>query len=353
MNCGASDGSSVNIFGKILAHQSLTFDEARLLLQQIQEDSFTDEQLGHLLMAMRAKGETADEIAGFASVMRETASAVHALSPVVVDTAGTGGDGLNTFNISTTSAFVIAGAGIPVAKHGNRAVSSRSGSADVMTALGVELDLPPEATEQCLNEIGIAFFYAPKFHRATARVAKVRNELGVKTIFNLLGPLTNPVQVKRQVIGVCARHLAERLTAVCQRLGSEHVWVVSSDDGADELSVTARTFVSEYKNGEFRSFEIVPEELGFERGEIRDLRGGDAQQNGMYLKNILLGSDQSSRRDAVVLNAAAGIYVGGAESFDVALRRAQDSLDDGGAYEKLQQLIETSQRLKSPPRIPV
>jgi len=353
MNYGASDGSSVDIFDKVLAHQSLTFDEARLLLLQIQDDSFTDEQLGRLLLAMRAKGETADEIAGFASVMRENALPVRAHSPVVVDTAGTGGDGLNTFNISTTSAFVIAGAGIPVAKHGNRAVSSRSGSADVMTALGVELDLPPQAMEQCLSEIGIAFFYAPNFHRATARVAKVRNELGVKTIFNLLGPLTNPVQVKRQVIGVCARHLTERLAAVCQRLGSEHVWVVSSDDGADELSVTARTFVSEYKNGEFNRFEIVPEELGFERGEIQDLRGGDAQQNAAYLKNILLGSDQSSRRDAVVLNAAAGIYVGGAESFDVALRRAQDSLDDGAAYEKLQRLIETSQRLKSPPGIPV
>ena len=316
-------------------------------MQQIQQGTFADEQIRALLLALRAKGETADEIAGFASVMRENALPVHPRAPIVVDTAGTGGDGLNTFNISTAAAFVIAGAGVPVAKHGNRAASSQSGSADVMAALGVEVDLPPQAVEECLSEIGIAFLYAATFHRSMASVAKIRRELGVKTIFNLLGPLTNPARVKRQVIGVCSREIADRIAEVCQRLGSEHVWVVSSDDGADELSVTTLTYVSEFRNGEFSGFEINPDELGFERGEIDDLRGGDAQQNAVCLRNILLGTDQSSRRDAVVLNAAAGIYVAGAESFEVALRRAQDSLDDGAAYEKLQELIETSRKLKN------
>jgi anthranilate phosphoribosyltransferase len=341
----------VEILEKILTFQSLAFDEARLVMQQIQQGAFSDEQLRAMLLALRAKGETADEIAGFASVMRENALPVHTESPIVVDTAGTGGDGLNTFNISTTAAFVIAGAGIPVAKHGNRAASSQSGSADVMAALGVEVDLLPEAVEECLCEIGIAFLYAATFHRTMASVARIRRELGVKTIFNLLGPLTNPARVKRQVIGVCSREIADRIADVCQRLGSEHVWVVSSDDGADELSVTTLTYIREFRDQEFSSFEVIPEELGFERGEIDDLRGGDPQQNAVYLRNILLGSDQSSRRDAVVLNAAAGIYVAGTESFDVALRRAQNSLDDGAAYEKLQELIETSRKLKNPPYI--
>jgi anthranilate phosphoribosyltransferase len=220
-----------------------------------------------------------------------------------------------------------------------------------MTALGVEVDLPPEAVEQCLSDIGIAFLYAPTFHRSMANVAKIRRELGVKTIFNLLGPLTNPARVKRQVIGVCSREIADQIAAVCQRLGSEHVWAVTSADGADELSVTALTYVSEFRKGEFSSFEVNPEELGFERGELDDLRGGDAAQNADHLRNILLGADQSSRRDAAVLNAAAGIYVAGAESFDAALRRAQNSLDDGAAYEKLHRLIETSRRLKNRPII--
>jgi anthranilate phosphoribosyltransferase len=339
----------VEIVDKVLTFQSLTFDEARLLLEQIQQDALSDEQLRSILLALRAKGETVDEVAGFASVMRDSAVPLHNKPAIVVDTAGTGGDGLNTFNISTAAAFVIAGAGIPVAKHGNRGASSPNGSADVMAALGVSLDLTPEAVEVCLNELGIAFLFAPKFHRATARVAQVRRELGVKTIFNLLGPLTNPARVRRQVIGVCSREIADQIVVVSQRLGSDHVWVVSGDDGADELSVTAPSYISEFKNGEFASFELVPEELGFERGEIEDLRGGDARQNAASLQNILVGTDQSTRRDVVILNAAAGIYVGGATSFDDALRRAQNSLDDGAAYEKLQGLIETSRKLSHPP----
>lgn len=337
----------MEILDKLLLLQSLTFEEARLLLQEIREDRFTDDQLHRILTAFQNKGETVEEIAGFASVMRETAIPLSTSLPIVVDIAGTGGDGLNTFNISTAAAFVIAGADIPVAKHGNRAASSRSGSADVLAALGVEISLPPTAVERCLKETGIAFLFAPSFHRATARVAKVRREMGSRTIFNLLGPLTNPAQVKRQVIGVCSRSLADQLAVVCERLGSQHVWVVSSDDGADELSVSARTFVSEYRHGEFSQFEIVPEEYGFERGEIEDLRGGDAQQNATILKNILLGEDQSSRRDTVLLNAAAGIYVSGTGSLEEALLRAQESLDEGSAHQKLQQLIDTTQKLKS------
>lgn len=343
----------VELLKKLLARQSLSFEESRQLLKQIQEDTLTDEQLRSVLLALRVKGETPDEIAGFASVMQENALAVSPRSPIVVDTAGTGGDGLNTFNISTTAAFIIAGAGIPVAKHGNRAVSSRSGSADLMDALGVELDLIPQATEKCLNEIGIAFFFAPKFHRATARVAKVRSELGIKTIFNLLGPLTNPARVKRQVIGVCGPEIAQRMAAVCQRLGREHVWVVSGDEGVDEISICGPTHVSEIKNGKYEEYEIVPEDFGFVRGDMEDLQGGDAKQNASHLIEILTGDDQSSRRDVVLLNAAAGVYVAGADSFESALHQAQNSLDNGYAYEKLQQLIETSKRLKETLPIPL
>ena len=331
----------------LLTHRPLNFEEARELSKHIQEDRYTDEQLRRILEILRDRGESVEEIAGFASVLRERAVPVAAKAKDVVDTAGTGGDGLNTFNISTAAAFVIAGAGVPVAKHGNRGVSSRIGSADVMQALGVELDLPPAAVERCLHEIGLAFLFAPRFHRATARVAKIRRELYGRTIFNLLGPLTNPAQVKRQVIGVCGREIARKIVQVCQRLGSEHVWVVCSDDGADELSVSSISHVNEFKEGEFQEFEILPEAYGFERGEIEDLGGGDAQENAAHLKNILLGDDQSARRDTVLLNAAAGIYVAGEDSFEHALRRAQDALDDGAAHLKLQQLIETTQALKS------
>lgn len=337
----------MEILDKLLSRQSLSFEEARLLLQQIHEDRFTDEQLRQMLTAFQQKGETVEEIAAFASVVRESAIPFSASAPILVDTAGTGGDGLHTFNISTTAAFVIAGADIPVAKHGNRAVSSRTGSADVLAALGVDIDLPPADVERCLKEAGMAFLFAPSFHRATARVAKIRREMGSRTIFNLLGPLTNPAQVKHQVIGVCSRSLAMQIAAVCERLGSQHVWVVSSDDGADELSISARNFVREYRYGEFDQFEIVPEEYGFERGRIEDLQGGDANQNATILKSILLGEDQSSRRDTVMLNAAAGIYVSGVGSFEEALHRAQDSLDEGAAYHKLQQLIQTTQKLKN------
>ncbi len=332
---------------KLLAHQPLTFQEARQLLRQIQEDLFSDDQLRALLIAFREKGETADEIAGFASVMRETGVSLTPQAPVVVDTAGTGGDGLNTFNISTAAAFVIAGAGVPVAKHGNRGASSQNGSADVMRSLGIEVDLEPRQVEHCLNDVGMAFCFAPKFHQATSRVAKIRRELGVRTIFNLLGPLTNPAKVKHQVIGVCGRDLAQRMAAVCQRLGSEHVWVVSSEDGADELLASSLSYVCELREGKLSEFEIIPEEYGFSRGEIEELAGGDARENAEIVEQILLGEDQSARRDTVLLNAAAGIYVGGEETFDGALRRSQDSLDEGRAYEKLQQLITTTRQLKT------
>ncbi|MDD5543140.1 MAG: anthranilate phosphoribosyltransferase [Acidobacteriia bacterium] len=338
----------MEISKKVLAHQSLNFEEARQLLTEIREDCYSDEQLKTLLTALHTKGETVDEIAGFASVMREHALPITPRARVVVDTAGTGGDGHNTFNISTAAAFVIAGAGIAIAKHGNRGATSQTGSADVMAALGVELDLPASAVEECLNEIGIAFCFAQRFHRATERVAKVRRELGFRTIFNLLGPLTNPARVKRQIIGVCDPETARKLSAACDRLGSEHVWVVCGEDGLDELSISSITFVSEMKQGKSMEFEIIPEDLGFARGQMEDLGGGDAPTNATHLRNVLSGEDQSARRDAVLLNAAAGIFVAGAESLEQALRSAQDSIDDGAALQKLHQLVSTTQRLKQP-----
>jgi len=257
-----------------------------------------------------------------------------------VDTAGTGSSLAKTFNVSTAAAFVIAGAGLPVAKHGSRAATSRSGSADVLTALGVNVSSTPEVSERCLNSIGICFMFAPLYHGTTARVAGIRRQLGVHTTFNLLGPLTNPARAPRQIIGVWHRTLVEPMARVLVGLGIEHAWVVHGADGLDEVTITDRTYVAEAKSGNVTTFEIGPEDFGLESEAIKHLSGGDPEENANIIRGVLDGSRRDAARSLVVANAAVALFVGGiAESLTDAARIAEQSIDSGGARQKLEELI--------------
>jgi anthranilate phosphoribosyltransferase len=260
-----------------------------------------------------------------------------------IDTAGTGSSRAKTFNISTAAAFVIAGAGLPVAKHGNRAASSKSGSADLLTALGVNVSAIPLVSENALNEIGICFMFAPLFHGATARVAGIRRQLGIHTTFNLLGPLSNPAGAPRQIIGVWRRDLAEKLAQVLSGLGTERAWVVHGDDGLDEITLAGRTHVAEAQNGEVKTFEINPQEFGFDVGAIEHLRGGDADANAQIVNAVLAGERRDEARALVIMNAAAALFLGGAAAdLREGARLAADAIDSGEARRKLELLIEAT-----------
>ncbi|WP_461395161.1 anthranilate phosphoribosyltransferase, partial [Deferrisoma sp.] len=262
----------------------------------------------------------------------------------ILDTCGTGGDDTNTFNISTTTALVVAAAGVRVAKHGNRAVSSRCGSADVLEALGVNLDVTPEVVETCIREIGIGFLYAPLLHSAMRHVAPVRREMGIRTIFNVLGPLTNPAGASRQVLGVYRKDLTGKLARVLQRLGSERAFVVHGSDGLDEITITGPTHVAELRNGQVEEFEITPEEFGLSSAPPESIHGGNAQENARIVRGILEG-EKGPRRDVVVLNAGAALLVAGAtKDLMWGIRMAQDAIDSGRALQKLEQLVEITNR---------
>ena len=325
----------------------LEMDEAERLLQAIFEEHFSEVQIAALLVALAGKGESVSEIAGFARGMRRYAIKLEHQQKQLVDTAGTGGDGSGTFNISTTAAFVIAGAGIPVAKHGNRAISGRCGSADVLSQLGVRIDAPRKVLEECLAVCGITFLFAPMFHPAMKIVGKVRRELGIRTVFNLLGPLLNPAGARRQIIGVYSTHLTEVLAEVLTHLDCEHALIFSGEDGLDEMSLTARTRVTEIKDGTIRTEFLQPESLGLTRRPASELMGGDIEQNGRILRQILEMKCANGKRDVVLLNAAAGIYVSGrVDSLQESLALARQSLESGRALEKLDQLAAfTSQAL--------
>jgi anthranilate phosphoribosyltransferase len=333
----------LNSLQKLQARHSLDIDEADLLLQAILEQRVSEIQLAGLLTLMASKGETASEIAGFARAMRRFAVKLEHRQRQVVDTAGTGGDCSGTFNISTAAAFVIAGAGVPVAKHGNRAISGRCGSADVLSQLGVKIEAPRECLAACLEACGITFLFAPAFHHAMKVVARVRRELGVRTIFNLLGPLLNPAEARRQIIGVYSPGLTEVLAEVLQLLGCEHALVFSGEDGLDEISVSHRTKVTELKEGVIQTSYLEPETFGIQRKPIDHLRGGDPEENGRILRNILEMKLDGAKREVVLLNAAAGIYVSGkARSIEEGLVLAQRSMESRSALEKLQHLIVVS-----------
>jgi anthranilate phosphoribosyltransferase len=292
-------------------------------------------------MALRVRGETVDEITGAVTVMREKMLRVTAPSNAI-DIVGTGGDASGSYNISTCAAFIAAGAGVPVAKHGNRALSSRSGAADVLGALGVKIELTPEGVGRCIAEAGIGFMFAPAHHPAMKNVGPTRVELGTRTIFNLLGPVSNPAGVKRQMVGVFSRQWVEPLAQVLKNLGSEAAWVVHGSDGLDEITITGPSFVAALENGAVRSFEIAPEDVGFKRQPPGALNGGDAQENAAALLDVLKGKP-GAFRDVAIMNAAAGLVVAGsAKDLQHGVALATKSIDSGEAEGRLDRLIAIS-----------
>jgi anthranilate phosphoribosyltransferase len=331
---------------KIVSRNDLTMAEARDVMSEIMRGEATQAQIGAFLTALRMKGETADEIAGCAQAMRESAIPVKPKRNQLVDTCGTGGDGKGTFNISTTVAFVAAGAGLAVAKHGNRSVSSKCGSADLLQALGVNLELNPEQVARCIDEVGIGFLFAPKLHPAMKHALSPRQEIGLRTIFNILGPLSNPAQAKRQLLGVYHSDLTELMAEVLHALGTEHAFVVHGADGLDELSVTGPNKVSELRNSYIETYYLDPQDLGLPRGRLSDLTGGTAEENVIITKGLLKG-ERGPKRDVVLLNAAAVLIVGGkTSSFADGLGLAAEAIDNGSAQRKLQQLTEFSRSFK-------
>ncbi|MBN1781335.1 anthranilate phosphoribosyltransferase [bacterium] len=325
---------------KTIEGGSLTLEEAHFTATEIMEGRATDAQIAGLLMTLRLKGESIDEITGFAQTMREKATAIPCASKHVVDTCGTGGDGSGSFNISTVSAIVAAGAGCSVAKHGNRSVSSRCGSADVLKALGVKLEITPEKAAACIDQAGIGFLFAPLLHSAMKYAIGPRRELGVRTIFNMLGPLTNPADAKRQVMGVYSKDLTEPIANVLKNLGSEHVLVVHGEDGLDEITLTGKTKVSELKDGAVHTYDLDPESLGLKAVQYGDLKGGDPEANADTAIRILKG-EKGAKMDTVVLNAGAVIYTAGmAESIEAGMALAEQSILSGAAMERLEKLKE-------------
>ncbi len=324
---------------KLINGVNLTKQETINVFNQIMNGEATDAQIGAYLVAQRMTGEGIEEISGAAQVMREKATVIPIKAIDPVDTCGTGGDSSGSFNISTTSAFVVAGAGVPVAKHGNRSISSKCGSSDVLGELGVYLQITPEQAGECVDTIGISFLFAPLLHPAMKYAIGPRKEIAQRSIFNVLGPLTNPAGAKRQVMGVFDQTLTPTLAHVLGELGSEHVWVVAGDDGIDEISLCDATQISEFKDGKVDTFKINPSDYGFSICKPQDLAGAGVQENAVILKEVLSGK-VGPCRDIVVLNAGAAIYIGGrAQSFKEGIAKAKESIDSGKALEKLNGLI--------------
>lgn len=297
--------------GKLVEGRSLAQAEAALVMEEIMAGEATPAQLGAFISMLRVKGETVDEIAGFAATMRACAVPVRTRRPTV-DTCGTGGDASGSFNISTAAAFVAAAAGLAVAKHGNRAMSSRCGSADVLEALGANVNLNAEAVADCLDTVGIAFMFAPLFHPAMRHAAGARRELGIRTVFNVLGPLTNPASACAQVLGVPEAELARKLAGVLRQLGTKHALVVHGLDGLDEITITGPTLICEVQAGELREYTVAPEDFGFARAPLSAIQGGSAEENAALIRAILAGRDDGPRRQIVLLNAAAALVAGDA-----------------------------------------
>jgi anthranilate phosphoribosyltransferase len=329
---------------------------AESVMETIMSGGATDAQIASFLTALRMKGETVDELIGFARVIRTKATPVRPQGEVVaalsgteremlVDTCGTGGDAAGTFNISTATAFVLAGAGVRVAKHGNRSVTSLCGSADVVEALGVRIDLPPDGVARCIDEVGIGFLYAPLLHSAMRYVMLARREMKIRTVFNLLGPLCNPAGASAQVLGVYNEKLTEMMARVLAELGARRALVVHGSDGLDEITITAETKISEIRDGQIRTYYVAPEDFGIARASLDALRGGDAPRNAEIILEILSGQ-QGPRRDIVLLNAAAGLVAGGkAQTIRDGVRLASESLQSGAARERLDRLVALSRQL--------
>ncbi len=329
------------LIGKVATGAALSRDEAAAAFEQMMSGEATPSQMGALLMALRVRGETVDEITGAVTTMRAKMLRVEA-PPEAIDVVGTGGDASGSFNISTCAALIVAGAGVPVAKHGNRALSSRSGAADVLTALGVNIDLNPQQIATCIREAGIGFMFAPAHHPAMKNVGATRAELGTRTIFNLLGPLSNPAGVRRQMVGVFSRQWTEPLAYVLKNLGAQSVWVVHGSDGLDEITTSGPTSVTALENGAIRSFEISPEDVGLPRAKPEHLRGGDAVSNAQAVEAVLEGKP-GPFRDVALFNAAAALVVAGkAKDLQSGLHLATKALDSGEAEARLDRLIVVS-----------
>ena len=329
---------------KVAEGQNLTEEEAKKVMNIMLDGEATQAQIGALLTALRMKGETVDELTGFASVLKEKASTISPKCENYVDFVGTGGDRTFTFNISTTGAFVTAGAGVPVAKHGNRSISSKSGAGDVLEALGVNITAEPAVVERCVEEAGIGFMFAPSFNKSMRFVGQARKEMGIRTVFNILGPLANPSRAKGMLVGVYTPEMTEKMATVMSRLGVERAFVISGKDHMDELTTADATVVSELKDGRVTTFEITPEEFGFPRVTLDALKGGDGAQNAKITEHILDG-EPGPKRDIVLLNAGAAIYIAGkAQSIQEGIQMAAESIDSGKAMQVLKDLVRVSNR---------
>jgi anthranilate phosphoribosyltransferase len=329
---------------KLIDGADLTYEESKTIMTEIMTGKTTNSQTAALLIALRMKGESVEELIAFAYIMKEQCRQIHPkVKGRLVDTCGTGGDKIKIFNVSTASAFVIAGAGISVAKHGNRAVTSKSGSADVLEKLGLNLSLEPQHVEWIIEKVGVGFMFAPAFHPAMKYAAEPRREIGIRTVFNILGPLTNPASANAQVLGVYNEKLVIPLAYTLQKLGCQEAMIVHGIDGLDEISTLGKTVIAHLKNGEVKKQELSPETLGVKAAVARDLQCTSPEDSAKTILGILTGKVDGAKRDIVVVNSAAGIIVGGkASDFKESIRLAQKSIDSGAAYAKLKELIKAS-----------
>jgi anthranilate phosphoribosyltransferase len=348
----------VEAIRRVVEGRHLDQSEAESVMNGIMSGKATDAQIAAFLTGLRMKSETVDELIGFARVIRAKASPVRTHASVgaalsgtdremLVDTCGTGGDATGTFNISTATAFVLAGAGVRVAKHGNRSVSSLCGSADVVEALGVRIDLNADAVARCIDEVGIGFLYAPLLHDAMRYVMLARREMKIRTVFNLLGPICNPASANAQVLGVYSENLTEPMAQVLCDLGARRAFVVHGSDGLDEISITGESKISEVRDGEVQTYYVTPEDFGIERAGIADIQGGDAKRNAAIIREVL-GGTGGPKHDVVLLNAAAGLVAGGrAESLRAAIAPARESISSGEALRRLDSLVALSRELSA------
>lgn len=327
----------------VAENKNLTREEAERVAELILTGQATEAQIASLLTALRMKGETVDEILGFASVLRGKANTISPKLDNYVDFVGTGGDSTFSFNISTTSAFVVAAAGVPVAKHGNRSISSKSGAGDVLEALGVNISADPDVVEKCVEETGIGFMFAPHFNPCMKYVGSVRSQLGIRTVFNILGPLSNPSRAKKMLVGVYSPKLVETIAKVMAGLGVERGLVVSGEDNMDEITLTGTTTVGEIKDGKVEVFTITPEQFSLKRCSLTDLTGGDGNANAQITKDILSGKETGAKRDIVLFNAGAALYVGGAaESIGDGIKLAASAIDSGKALQTLDAMVKAT-----------
>ena len=328
---------------KVVEKQNLTEEEARAAMEIMLSGEASQAQIGSFLTALRMKGETLEELVGLASVLRDKADTISPKVDNYVDLVGTGGDCTYTFNVSTTAAFVVAAAGLPVAKHGNRSISSKSGAGDVLEALGVNIMAEPELVQKCVEEAGIGFMFAQLFNKSMKYVGQARKDMGIRTVFNILGPLANPSRAKNMVVGVYDSKLTEVIAQAMSRLGVENAFVVSGGDNMDEITLTGDTTISEIKAGKVKTFTFHLDEVGMKPCSIEELRGGDGKENAQITRDILAGKLQGPKRDIVLLNAGATLYVGGvAESIASGVELARQTIDSGKALETLEKLIAIS-----------